>query len=162
MRFFYMQSTGFAGRVVGTAYAINRKPRTCLSGPRLSRLLLQTARRLERVQLECRPYEQVLRRFDREDTLFYCDPPYIGRRAYPRNFAPADYEKLAEQRSRLKARFIISINDHPVARSVFGRFTCRELPVRYSASPKSRRRVTELVFTNYDLRPAAPPTIDCW
>jgi DNA adenine methylase len=150
-RFFYMQSTGFAGRVIGTAYGINRNPRTLLGGLPLSRLLYRTARRLEHVQLECRPYEQILRRFDREDTFFYCDPPYVGRRTYPTNFKESDYDELAKRLSRVKARFLLSINDHPLARSIFGAFTCHELNTRYSASPTWRRRVRELVFANYDL-----------
>jgi DNA adenine methylase len=155
MRFFYMQSTSFAGRVIGTAYGINRNPRTLLSGPRLSRLLYRTARRLERVQLECRPYHEVLRRFDREDTLFYCDPPYIGRRTYPNKFEVADYEQLAQRLSGLRARFMLSINDHPLARAAFGQFACREITARYSASPRTRTRVIELLFANYDIDIAA-------
>jgi DNA adenine methylase len=153
VRFFYLQSTSFAGRVTGTSFGINQKPRTVLNGVRLARLLQRTARRLERVQLECRPYEQVLRRFDREETLFYCDPPYIGTRAYPQNFATGDYEQLADRLARLKARFLLSINDHPLARSIFGDFRCRELTVRYYANPRpeSRPRVKELLFANFDL-----------
>lgn len=156
MRFFYMQSTSFSGRVIGTVYGINPKPRTLLNGPRLSRLLHRTARRLALVQLECKPYEEVLRRFDREDTLFYCDPPYIGTRSYPNNFKSADYERLAERLARLKARFTLSINDHPLARATFGQFACRELTARWSANPKTRGRVVELIFVNYDLDALAP------
>jgi DNA adenine methylase len=155
MRFFYLQSTSFAGRVIGTAYGINRNPRTLLGGRGLSRLLHRTARRLERVQLECRPYEKVLRRFDREDTFFYCDPPYIGRRTYPNKFGTADYERLAQRLSCLRARFMLSINDHPLARATFSQFACREITARYSASPKTRNRVIELIFANYDIDAAA-------
>jgi len=129
---------------------LNASRHSCAGGgPCLSRLLYRVARRLERVQLECRPYEEILRRFDPEDTLFYCDPPYIETSAYPTNFTPSDYEQLAERLSGLKARFMLSINDHPIARSTFARFTCRELTARYSASPRLRARVTELVFANY-------------
>jgi DNA adenine methylase len=151
VRFFYLQSTAYAGRVSGASYGLNRKPRTVLTGPRLARLLLRTAHRLERVQLECKPYEEILRRLDREDTLFYCDPPYIGTRAYPSNFTTADYERLADRLASLKARFLLSINDHPLARSVFGRFMCHEVMARYSASPTSRRYAKELVFVNYEI-----------
>jgi hypothetical protein len=102
---------------------------------------------------------EVLRRFDRADTFFYYDPPYIGRRACPNTFAASDYERLARQLTTLRARFLLSMNDHPLARAVFGNFVCRELTARHSASPTVRQRVTELVFANYELPPVAPSVL---
>jgi site-specific DNA-adenine methylase len=41
--------------------------------------IAETYKRLARVQIECLPYEKVLKHFDRPETLFYLDPPYFGR-----------------------------------------------------------------------------------
>jgi DNA adenine methylase len=34
--------------------------------------------RLARVFIECKPYAEVIERFDKAGTLFYVDPPYWG------------------------------------------------------------------------------------
>ena len=39
-------------------------------------MLPDVAERLLRVQIENRPAAEVLRLYDDDDTLFYCDPPY--------------------------------------------------------------------------------------
>ncbi|MFT8806049.1 MAG: DNA adenine methylase [Acetobacter aceti] len=38
--------------------------------------------RLSSVTIECRPYEDILTRYDGPDVLFYLDPPYWGTEAY--------------------------------------------------------------------------------
>ena len=45
---------------------------------RLPELIENAHKRLARVQIECLPYEEVLKRFDRPTTLFYLDPPYLA------------------------------------------------------------------------------------
>ncbi len=150
-RFLYMQRTGFGGRVAGPTFgtAVISPPRT-LEPARLSELLAQVAQRLERVQLECLSYQDTLRRYDRESSFFYCDPPYVDTKAYPHNFSEADYRQLAEHLAGLTGKFLLSPNDHPLAREIFGRFFCREVYVGYSVSRMSRRTVKELVFSNYE------------
>jgi len=36
------------------------------------------AMKLSRVVIECLPWQEVIRRYDRPETLFYLDPPYWG------------------------------------------------------------------------------------
>src|ERR1043165_8475453 len=81
-RFLYLQKTTWAGKVRGQTfeYRVSSPGRFCLSN--VGALLERTAKRLERVQLEQGPYEQVLARYDRPTTLFYCDPPYLDQAYY--------------------------------------------------------------------------------
>jgi DNA adenine methylase len=60
----------------------------------LPELIENAHRRLERVQLECAPYEEILKRFDRPTTLFYLGPPYWGKKLYNHNFSEADFEQI--------------------------------------------------------------------
>jgi DNA adenine methylase len=102
------------------------------------------------VQLESWPYEKVLERFDRPATFFYLDPPYVGVDFYEFNLTDDDFRLLAERLKALKGKFLLSINDHPVARKAFASFNLRELPVSYTLAP-SVPTMRELVFANYEL-----------
>ena len=65
---------------------------------RLPELIESAHKRLERVQIECLPYGEIFANFDSKDTLFYCDPPYFGKKLYRHNFTTADFEKFEERR----------------------------------------------------------------
>lgn len=152
-RFLYLQQMSFGGKVreqnfgygvVGNAFRPTHLP---------SRLQA-VAKRLAGVQLECRPYEQILQRFDRPTTVFYCDPPYVGFKLYPNNFAEGDFHSMADRLRAIRGKFVLSINEHPVAREAFKGFHVRRLPVTYSASGRITRD-HELVFANFVL-PSTP------
>ena len=57
--------------------------------------------RLRRVQIENRPALEVIKRFDRPTTLFYCDPPYVHKTRVSQNsfnyeMTNDDHEELAD------------------------------------------------------------------
>ena len=62
--------------------------------------LLEVGSRFRRVQLESRPYEDVIERFDTPETLFYCDPPYPESIANTSTDDRAYVEHLSEQDHR--------------------------------------------------------------
>ena len=57
-------------------------------------------------------------------TLFYLDPPYFGTEDYygPGVFSAADFEVLSTLLEGIQGRFILSLNDTPEVRAIFGRF----------------------------------------
>jgi DNA adenine methylase len=152
-RFLYLQKTSFGGRVCQQSFGygvVDTPFRPALMPSRIQAI----ATRLAGVQLECRPYERILARFDRPTTVFYCDPPYVGFKLYPNNLAERDFHTLADRLRAIRGKFLLSINEHPVAREAFKGFHVRKLPVTYTAS----RGVThnhELVFANFIL-PSTP------
>jgi DNA adenine methylase len=157
-RFFYLQKNSFAGRVHqrNFHYAVS-KPSN-YNAASFPEVLAAVAERLHRVQLECWPYEKVLERYDRTDTLFYIDPPYVQAPWYRFNFADEDFRTLAERLRSLKGQFLLSINDCLLAREVFGTFQLRELRFAYTAS----RRVSvgrELLISNYPLPESSQITV---
>ena len=66
--------------------------------------------------------EAFVDRYDRSDTLFYLDPPYWGSEGdYGKAlFSRDEFGKLAKRLSDLRGRFILSINDVPEVRKLFG------------------------------------------
>lgn len=145
-RFLYLQRTAWGGRMDGT-YGAFTTGSARLGRTFLAKRIEQVAHRLERVQLEQLPYGEVLQRYDRTDTLFYLDPPYVGLPYYRFNFTDEDFAALAERLSTLKGRFLLSINDHAIARKVFARFRMETVAVCYSVTAQARHR-HELLFTN--------------
>lgn len=90
--------------------------------------------RLETVTIERLPYADVICRYDSPATLFYPDPPYWGcEEDYGEGtFARADFERLADQLASIAGTFVLSINDTPGAREVFGRFAIEDVATTYT------------------------------
>lgn len=84
--------------------------------------------------IECLPYGEFLERWDAEDTLFYLDPPYFGSEDYygAGLFERADFGRLAARLARLRGPFILSINDAPETREIFGAFAIETVELSYT------------------------------
>jgi DNA adenine methylase len=147
-RFLYLQKNSFGGKVTGRNYhiCVQRAPNYNLT--RIPQLLEAAARRLERVQLEQWPYERILERFDRPDAAFFLDPPYSGVRWYNFNFTDDDFRELAGRLATIRGKFLLTVNDLPLTREVFGRFRVEHLEFVYTAS-RTVPRVRELLVSNY-------------
>lgn len=74
--------------------------------------------RLMRVQIEHRDFEQVIRAYDTEDTLFYCDPPYVlsTRRGagYRHEMSDADHVRLVECLLGVSGKVLLSGYQHEI------------------------------------------------
>jgi DNA adenine methylase len=116
---------------------------------RLPEVIENTHKRLERVQIDCLPFEKVLDHYDRPATLFYLDPPYWGRNLYRYNFSEADFRKLEERLRNVRGKFVLSLNDVPEVRALFHRFHIHAVELAYTAQKRSGRRYREVLITNF-------------
>ena len=148
-RYLYLLKNCFASLVVNPVYHRNVVQAPGFNLERLPELIEKTHKRLERVQIECAPYEEVLKRFDRAGTLFYLDPPYYGRKLYRYNLSHADFEKLAERLTKIRGKFILSLNDVPEVRALFRRFHIKEVELHYTSQKHAGRRYREVLITNF-------------
>jgi DNA adenine methylase len=148
-RFLYLQRTAFGGKVVGRNYGMVMDGRARFDVTRLGPVLEELHERLAPVQIERLPYNEFVIRYDRPGTLFYLDPPYWGcEQDYGDTFGRVDFEKLAELLSGIRGQFILSINDTPGARQVFGRFDLEAVETTYAIGTRSAgagKRVGELI-----------------
>jgi DNA adenine methylase len=151
-RFLYLQRTAFGGKVSGKTFGVSPRSGGRFDLTKIGPMLEDLHTRLAGVVIECLPYDQFLRRYDRNDTLFYLDPPYWGSETdYGRGlFERADFERLAEILRTLSARFILSLNDRPEVRRTFRDFRMDAVSTNYSVgkSKASRQRVRELIIRN--------------
>ncbi len=149
-RYLYLLKSSFAALPRRLDYKCSVTQPPGLNPTTLPQLIENAHKRLERVQIECLPYQDVLKRYDRPTTLFYLDPPYYGRKLYRFNFEPADFKTLAEQLASIKGKFILSLNDVPEVRQLFRRFHFRRVDLPYTAQKKAGRRFTEVLITNFE------------
>ncbi len=148
-RFFYLQKTAFAGLIRKRCYRYSIGSPPNLNLTRLPSIIENAHKRLERVQIECLPYEEVLARFDHEETLFYLDPPYWGRALYRFNFTDDDFAKLADRLRAVRGKFVLSLNDLPEVRHCFRDFTLRPIEISYTSQREPGKRFPELLISNY-------------
>ncbi|WP_328587483.1 DNA adenine methylase [Algihabitans albus] len=152
-RFLYLQRTAYGGKVNGRNFGVSVGRPGTFDITKLVPLLEALHERLAGVVIERLPYDAFLTRYDRPGTLFYLDPPYAGgEQDYGRRlFQPADFERLADQLASLAGRFILSINDRPEMRQVFGRFEILEVQTSYSLNHvKKGQTAAELIVTGPD------------
>jgi DNA adenine methylase len=148
-RHLYLLKNSYAGLIRNLNYKCNVVQPPGLNPDSLPKIIEETHKRLARVQLENLPYEQVLKKFDRSETLFYLDPPYFGLKLYRHNLVTADFESMAKRLGSLKAKFVLSLNDVPEVRRIFKQFKFREIDLHYTAQKLAGRRYREVLITNF-------------
>ncbi len=132
-RFLYLQRTAYAGKVTGRNFGVSPAVPARFDVTKLAAVLEEVHDRLAGVVIERLPYGDLIDRYDRPDTLFYLDPPYLGSETDygPGVFQRADFEILAEVLGGLQGKFVLSINDTTETRRIFGRFVIEEVTVAY-------------------------------
>jgi DNA adenine methylase len=149
-RFFYLQKNCFGGLIVKQDYhyCLVRPPN--YNPERLPEIINKVHERLQAVQIECLPYEQILAKYDRPETLFYLDPPYWGRKLYKFNFSEKDFTDLNQRLKKIRGKFILSLNDVPEVRHLFSGFTIKSTKIAYTAQMHVGRRYGELFIMNFE------------
>lgn len=137
-RFLYLQRTAFGGKVSGRNFgvAIDRPARFNLTT--LEPMLEDLHSRLAGVVIECLDFGEFIRRYDSPGTLFYLDPPYWGSEGdYGKAlFARADFQRLSDVLRGIEGRFLLSINDVPEVRDLFGWGRIEAVQTTYTVSAK--------------------------
>ena len=151
-RFYYLQKLSFGGKVHGQSFGTVATG----SGPRLNLLRIEEELsavhlRLANVIIEHGPWLEVAERYDRPATLHYLDPPYWETEGYGVDFPWSEYEAMAEFMGRAQGKVVLSINDHPAIRALFGHFTLVPLQLRYSIGREGRDAMAgELIIKSWD------------
>jgi DNA adenine methylase len=150
-RFLYLQRTAFGGKVDGRSFGVDPNAPGRFDVTKIAPALEDLHIRLADVVIECLPYGDFISRYDRAETLFYLDPPYWGSEDYyvPGMFGPVDFERLADQLAGIKGRFLLSINDVPEVRRIFGRFKIKPVSTTYTVHGRGRSSAArELLISN--------------
>jgi DNA adenine methylase len=113
--------------------------------------------RLLRVQIENRPAIEVIKLYDSETTLFYCDPPYLhstrgDSKAYGFEMSDEQHIELAKVLNKVKGKVAISNYDCKLMDKLYPSSKWKKHfgPNKTIHSTKDKRQ--EVLWTNYDLQ----------
>ena len=112
------------------------------------------SKRLKNVLIENRDYSQIIEAYDREDTLFYLDPPYFGTEIYYKNkgadkvMDKSDHEKLKEILSKIRGKFILSYNDCKEVRDLYKGYEIIEVQRQHNLKDNSEK-YCEVIIKNF-------------
>ena len=149
-RFLYLQKQAFGGKVSGRSFGTTLSHGSRFNMNKIGPILEDVHERLAGVVIENLDFGAFIEKYDNPFTLFYLDPPYYGVEGYydAALFKRDDFERLAAVLRGVKGRFIMSINDTPQIRKIFGGFEIEEISTRYSLAGADKTKIAvELLVT---------------
>ncbi|GAB4332870.1 MAG: DNA adenine methylase [Leptolyngbyaceae cyanobacterium] len=116
--------------------------------------LSEIVQRLLRVQIENSPAIEVIQRYDSEETLFYCDPPYPhdsrgDANAYGYEMTDNEHRQLAEVLKNVKGKVALSGYHCDLLDDLYQDWDYIEAPEKQCLSVKQPR--TEVLWINYEV-----------
>jgi len=149
-RYLYIQKLAFGAKVSSQTFGISPSSPPRFNLLRLEEDLSQAHLRLSRVWIENLDWHECIRRWDRDYTLFFLDPPYFETEGYGVPFLLEEYERLAESMRTMKGSAILTINDHPTMRHIFKEFRKTSIPINYTIGGGGKaKKSQELIFENW-------------
>lgn len=121
-------------------------------------LIKQTSARFENVTIENQDFETLIKHYDREDSFFYCDPPYFSSEyVYACGFAWNDHVRLHDTLAGAKGTWLLSYNDCPEIRELYDGYSFYDFTRVHSMVQKydPGKEFPELLIANYDLQERA-------
>ena len=117
-------------------------------------LIQAAAFRLRETVIENKDFESLIKQYDRPDSFFYLDPPYVQTEGhYLVEFPKEDHIRLYNTLKELKGKFLLSYNDCEFIKELYKDYMIVEhtranpLAHRYDAGSQFK----ELLIGNYDL-----------
>lgn len=108
--------------------------------------------------VENQDFETLIKHYDREDSFFYCDPPYYNSEyVYDEGFAKENHQRLHNVLVNAKGKWLLSYNDCPEIRELYDGYSFYDFKRVHSMVQKydPGKEFPELLIANYDLREKA-------
>lgn len=142
-------------KVIRYSYSSGLKSFSCqpLDIRKLFILIWELSERMANTVIENQDFGVLIRHYDREDTTFYCDPPYYETEGmYAACFQKEDHHRLFETLSKIKGRFLLSYNDCPYIREMYKDFCMMDFRRLHNMAQKYRagEEYQELLIGNFD------------
>jgi len=149
-RFFYLQRLAFGGKVAGQSYGTSATSAPRINLTRLEEDLSMAHLRLSRVTIENLPWQEVVRRYDKPETLFFLDPPYWQTEGYGTEFGIEQHQLIAQMMAAMQGKALLTINDHPDMRAIYGAMSSTPLQTSYTIGGSHKaKKANELLYQNW-------------
>ncbi|MDD2853811.1 MAG: DNA adenine methylase [Desulfuromonadaceae bacterium] len=149
-RFLYLQKLAFGSKVSSQTFGTSPSSPPRFNILRLEEDLSQAHLRLSRAWIEHLGWADCVRKWDRDYTLHFLDPPYYETEGYGVPFELEQYGLIAETMKTMKGSAILTINDHPEMRRIFKGFKMQTMKINYTigGGGKGKDR-QELIYRNW-------------
>ena len=144
------QSFGSKGDNFAMSAKSGRKPKN------IYKSYQKWSHRLKGVTIENKSFDELIKLYDKDETLFYCDPPYVATENYYKDtggFGLEEHEQLADTLSNIKGKFILSYNDCQYIRELYRGFNIKATKeVEYTLGKnvhKKNKSVKEILISNF-------------
>lgn len=109
------------------------------------------SKRLNNVVIENQDFERILKTYDKQDALFYFDPPYYEtEKYYPDRFALEDHIRLKNAIDGIKGKFILSYNDCEYIRELYSNYNIISVERSHNlVQGEKKPKYKELLIKNY-------------
>ena len=103
--------------------------------------------RLKDVKITHLDFQTLIKKYNKQNTFFYLDPPYEDSEDYSNSVNPEDVYNAVKT---IKGKFMLSYNNSPLIRKLFKEYNIHTIETIYSATPTVKGRVvSEVYITNY-------------
>ncbi|MDD3474384.1 MAG: DNA adenine methylase [Candidatus Dojkabacteria bacterium] len=173
-RFFYLIKAAFASKF-GSGFAFGSNRQSSVAFFNQFKELDGITKRLKNATIDNRDFEDVIKSYDSERTLFMCDPPYMKSdnsdyyfKSANASFGLHEHQRLFMALRSIKGKFILTVDDTSWVRERYctGEPVILENKVHYSedsgfywldnevyycsADADNRRHEVELIIMNYN------------
>jgi DNA adenine methylase len=165
VRWFYVLRSNFTGYLKNSpgGWDSTKKHRTCSAHSYHSSVNLFSCmqQRFRGVMIDNRDFAEVFKHWNKSNTLFYVDPPYIStEHYYTQPFTLQDHERLAKLLNASPAYVALSYYPHPRLDELYPASKWRritwETPKHSQRTKDTHDIATEMLLCNY---PAAQTTL---
>ena len=105
--------------------------------------------RLQTTVIENKDFQNLIKTYDREEALFYLDPPYYGTEKYYNDkFEKEDHIRLKETLDKVKGKCLLSYNDCQFIRELYQEYNMVAVDRQHNLK-SSGDRYQELIIKNY-------------
>jgi len=161
VKVFYLYNTSFSGSGRSFGYGLTKSKAEGFS--RKIKRLEYVNERLKNVTIEALDFEEVIKKYDTEDTLFFLDPPYFGAEFYystkDLSFKYEDHLRLLQLVKNIKGKFILTTYENELYSTELKDFNLITFDaVKHSrgitklSKNKEKPKVKELVYFNFELQ----------
>lgn len=156
VRFYYLMRCcyGGGGHKYKNGLGLSRDQNKANQLKYATELIPQMAGYIKNWNILCRDFEDVIRYYDSNDTLFFCDPPYFDKEdMYAGGFTKKDHRRLYETLSNIKGKVILCYYEHPEIEKMYAGWN----KICYNKASQIQKRDVgqkmevrnEIVYMNY-------------
>lgn len=159
--FYVLCNQGFSGAISNSwGYGVAKNKSELRTKNKRESFLPAIKERLEIVQIERHDAVHVIKTRDRDNSFFYCDPPYYNAdMAHYAGYTLADFENLLKTLEAIKGKFLLSSYPSDILAEYAKRngWYQKSVECRVCVSSKGKRKI-EMLTANYDINALAAET----